>query len=179
MLRLINAIAPIVSIHARAQRATTRNLTYQIQTDKEMRCANVHSVITLPIVKERSISATPFLADYYKYREPSREFMSAGGSRKFFSNDKWSLRVIGRFCTDVLYSSLPILAEEVETQTVFFWVYFVRQLLAQCSPLRRVNQTLKDGVLHSLTGVLTQLCHTPEPFAALCCLGVHIVCHQH
>src|SRR4030042_5260772 len=79
----------------------------------------------------------------------------------------------------MLYPSLPVLPQEIETQTVLFLIDLVEEALPQDSPLSRVEQTLEDGILHPLTAALAYLGHSPQPLLTLQCLCTNVVGNHH
>jgi hypothetical protein len=74
------------------------------------------------------------------------------------SDDQRAFGIIGWFGPHVFNALLPVFSEEIEAKAVGFGFNFVDELLPQCYPLGRIDQALKDGVLHSLAAVEADLC---------------------
>ena len=56
-------------------------------------------------------------------------------------------------------SSFPVSAKEIESKAVFCGIDYFGQLVAKSYPLRRIDQALEDGILHSLAAILTGFGH--------------------
>ncbi len=61
-------------------------------------------------------------------------------------------------CAYMIYFGLVMIAEIIKAQAVFFFVDLIGKLLFQHSELRGIDDTLKDGILHSDAVVYTLFC---------------------
>jgi hypothetical protein len=75
----------------------------------------------------------------------------------------------------MFHSPFPICSEKVKAKTVDLRIDCACQLMSQHSPLRRVEQALKNGLLHPLSVVHAQLGNLPEPFSSLWGFRIDIV----
>ena len=48
----------------------------------------------------------------------------------------------------VFNTTFIIFAEEIESQAIGVWFEYIQQPCAQCSPLRGIDVTFEDGILH-------------------------------
>lgn len=72
-------------------------------------------------------------------------------------------------------SPFPICSEKVKAKTVDLRIQGACQLMPQHSPLRRVEQALKNGLLHTLSVVDAQLSNLPETLSPLWSFRVDVV----
>ena len=83
------------------------------------------------------------------------------------SDEQRTFRIDGRFGSVVLNPSLPLVAEEIEAQTVAFKIRELEQCRAKLYPLIVFQQTFENRILHPLTVVEACLGDAPEPSFAV------------
>jgi hypothetical protein len=88
------------------------------------------------------------------------------------------LRIIRWFGPKMLDSSLPFISEQIEAQAVFVQISFCDEGGAEGDPLRRVDQAFKDGILHSLTAILTESRNPTQSATAGVVAGADVITHQ-
>src|SRR3990172_10091157 len=101
------------------------------------------------------------------------------GVRAGFSNNQQPFLIHTLLCANMLNTALPVRPQKVEAQTVLLGLDFINQLLPQSRPLRRIDNTLKNGVLHPLAVVLARLGHPVQTARAARINCRNIVADEH
>ena len=82
------------------------------------------------------------------------------------SNKQWTFRIYRWFGSVMFNPPLPLVAEEIEAQTVAFKICELQQRGAKLHPLVVFQQAFENRILHTLTVVETGLGDPAEaPFA--------------
>lgn len=88
----------------------------------------------------------------------------------------WSICCL---CAKVFNLVLISATQIVEAQAIPLLIHNRYQFCLQCAALTGVKQTLKYGILDSLSIVDALFCNLSESFSAGGILGVHIVCNDY
>ena len=107
--------------------------------------------------------------------------MSVIFSFKFPSDTTVSLKyqriryIERRLGSDMLYLCLIPVSEIIKTKAVRLRVNQLLQLMLHHFALRRIQKTLKHGILHALPVIYALLCNTAQPFSSFGILSIHVV----
>jgi hypothetical protein len=87
-------------------------------------------------------------------------------SGKAVSRDQGTVEVEDGLDAVVLHTALPVGAQEIKAETVFFVIVLSEQANTELGPLRRVDDALEDGVLDPLTVVEAEAGDSAETAAS-------------
>lgn len=79
----------------------------------------------------------------------------------------------------VLNLSIPIISQQIESQTVFFFIYQFDELILENQELAVIKATLKDRILYTLPKIDTLLRDPPQTAFPCFCHRLYIISNQY
>jgi len=170
-----SGVVEVVSIHAPAWGATGAGYFPVIVRFPEYISANL--LIKHKISKRTHISSSSHtLPDSISgFARTSRHFP---GHLRFALENHGTFGIIRCLCSLMFYAIFPVCSEEVESQTILFRIVYFEKSMPQLTPLRRIDETFKYGILYALAEIQARFRDMPQPPRPSVGCRAHVIRHK-